>query len=455
MAALEELVQQYRVLLETSAAITAQTDIDEALATITRLATQCMGTAWCDIYEEAPGNDGFVAIAYYQLPELDIDSSDWVGTTYGSDTFADMHVAASERRPVIVYRDDPALSEASEAELDRWGELAALTVPMVHHGQLIGLIDVAESRRMRRFSDDDVRVLQAIADQAAIAIVNARTMRSLEEQAMTDSLTGLYNRRHLEQRLRQEVAKALRYGQDLTVLIVDLDDFKRFNDTFGHPQGDVLLRQVASILLTETRREVDVVARYGGDEFVVVMPLTPAAREGEGDARAAAERSARRSARTRLKAIPGARTSTPPSAPAWPVSRTSPIPGRSSRRTPRATMLPACARGGGAPERRRQGPVPGQESGPRRGLQLRCSGATSSGPLPRVLTHRRRGPQDRSKRRRTSRREFQSGLATSRGWRADDGLPARCRSRSSRPAGPSRFPSAAPARSSSEYRPPR
>ena len=290
VAALEELVQQYRVLLETSAAITAQTDIDEALATITRLATQCMGTAWCDIYEVAPGNDEFVAIAYYQLPELDIDSSDWVGTTYGSDTFADMHVAASERRPVIVYRDDPALSEASAAELDRWGELAALTVPMVHHGQLIGLIDVAESRRMRRFSDDDVRVLQAIADQAAIAIVNARTMRSLEEQAMTDSLTGLYNRRHLEQRLRQEVAKALRYGQDLTVLIVDLDDFKRFNDTFGHPQGDVLLRQVASILLTETRREVDVVARYGGDEFVVVMPLTPAAREGEGDARAAAER---------------------------------------------------------------------------------------------------------------------------------------------------------------------
>ncbi len=290
IATLEKLVGQYRVLLETSAAITAATDIDEALATITRLATQCMGTAWCDIYEVAPGNDEFVAIAYYQLPELDVDASDWIGTTYGSDIFGDMHVAASERLPVAVYRDDAGLSEAAAAEFDRWGELAALTVPMIHHGQLIGLIDVAESRRMRRFSDDDVHVLQAIADQAAIAIVNARTMRSLEEQALTDSLTGLYNRRHLEQRLRQEVAKALRYGQDLTVLMVDIDDFKRFNDTFGHPQGDVLLQQVAAILSTETRREVDVVARYGGDEFVVVMPLIAAAGEGDGDALAVAER---------------------------------------------------------------------------------------------------------------------------------------------------------------------
>jgi diguanylate cyclase (GGDEF)-like protein len=189
-----------------------------------------------------------------------------------------------------VYRDDPELSDASAAELDKWGELAALTVPMVHHGQLVGLIDVAESRRMRRFSADDVAVFQAIADQAAIAIVNARTMRRLEEEAVTDSLTGLYNRRRLEQRLRQEAAKALRYGQDLSLLMIDLDDFKRFNDTFGHPQGDVLLQQIASVLLAETRMEVDVVARLGGDEFVVVMPLTPSTREGDEAALCAAER---------------------------------------------------------------------------------------------------------------------------------------------------------------------
>jgi diguanylate cyclase (GGDEF)-like protein len=290
ITALEKLVEQYRVLLETSAVITAETDIDEALANITRLATQHMGVAWCDIYDAAPGNDTFVVAAYYQLPELELDSSSWVGTVYDIDTWSDVRTCIVERRPVARYRDDPSLTESETAELDAWGELASLTVPLVYRGQLIGLIDVGESRRIRHFTDDDVRVLQGIADQAAIAIVNARTIKRLEEQAMTDSLTGLYNRRHLEERLRQEVAKARRYAQGLSVLMIDLDDLKRFNDTFGHPQGDKLLQELTAIVLAETRRDVDVVARYGGDEFVVVMPLTPAGDEDGGSALAAAER---------------------------------------------------------------------------------------------------------------------------------------------------------------------
>ena len=290
IAALEKLVEQYRVLLETSAVITAETDIDEALANITRLATHHMGVAWCDIYDAAPGSDRFAVAAYYQLPELDLDSSDWVGTVHDVDMWSDVRICVTEQRAVARYRDDPALTEAEADELDAWGELATLTVPLVYRGQLIGLIDVGESRCLRRFTDHDVRVLQGIADQAAIAIVNARTVKRLEEQAMTDGLTGLYNRRHLEERLRQEVAIARRYAQGLSVLMIDLDDLKRFNDTFGHPQGDKLLQELTAAVLAETRRDVDVVARYGGDEFVVVMPNTSAGDEDGGSAMAAAER---------------------------------------------------------------------------------------------------------------------------------------------------------------------
>lgn len=289
-ATLEHLVEQYRVLLETSAVISAETDIDEALAKITRLATQCTNAAWCDIYELAPDNDDFIVVAYYQLPELELDSSQWVGTVYRANTFFDLQTCATERRAVTLYRDDPAIPAAVAAELDRWGELADLTVPLVYRGQLIGLIDVGESRSLRRFSDDEVGVLQAIADQAAIAIVNARTIKRLEEQAVTDDLTGLYNRRHLDHRLRQEVARARRYAQDLSVLMLDLDEFKHFNDTFGHLPGDKLLQELASIVRGEVRQEVDVVARYGGDEFVIVMPLTPVGDEDVGAALAAAER---------------------------------------------------------------------------------------------------------------------------------------------------------------------
>jgi diguanylate cyclase (GGDEF)-like protein len=289
-AALEKLVAQYRVLLETSAVISAETDIDEVLAKITRLATQCMNVAWCDVYEVAPGNDDYVVVAYYQLPELELDSSEWVGTVYNADTFIDMQICATERRAVTLYRDDPALTAAVAAELDRWGELADLTVPLVYRRQLIGLIGVGESRSLRRFSDDEVRVLQAIADQAAIAIVNARTIKRLEDQAVTDDLTGLYNRRHLEQRLCQEVARARRYAEDLSVLMLDLDEFKHFNDTFGHLPGDKLLRELAAIIRREVRQEVDVVARCGGDEFVIVMPLMPVGDEDVGAALAVAER---------------------------------------------------------------------------------------------------------------------------------------------------------------------
>jgi diguanylate cyclase (GGDEF)-like protein len=278
------------VLLETSAVITAETDIDEALASITRLAVVHMGVAWCDIYDAAPGNDRFVVAAYYQLPEHNLDSSTWVGTVYDVDTWSDVRACVAERRPVARYRDDPDLTESESAELDAWGELASLTVPLVYRGQLIGLVDVGESRRIRRFTDDDVRVLQGIADHAAIAIVNARTIKRLEEQAMTDVLTGLYNRRHLEERLRQEVAKARRYGQGLSVLMIDLDDLKRVNDTYGHPQGDKVLQELTAVVLAETRRDVDVVARFGGDEFVVVMPHTPAGDEDRASALAAAER---------------------------------------------------------------------------------------------------------------------------------------------------------------------
>jgi diguanylate cyclase (GGDEF)-like protein len=290
IAALEKLVEQYRVLLETSAVIRAETDIDEVLATITRLATRHMGVAWCDIYDAAPGSDRFTVAAYYQLPELDLDSSDWVGTVYDMGMWSDVRTCVTELRAVARYRDDPALTEAEVAELDAWGELASLTVPVVYRGQLIGLIDVGESRSVRHFSDDDVRVLQGIADQAAIAIVNARTIKRLEEQAITDGLTGLCNRRHLEERLRQEVAIARRYAQAVSLLMIDLDDLKRFNDTFGHPQGDKLLQELTAVFLGETRGDVDVVARYGGDEFVVVMPLTPVGDEHASSAMAAAER---------------------------------------------------------------------------------------------------------------------------------------------------------------------
>jgi diguanylate cyclase (GGDEF)-like protein len=290
IAALENLVGQYRILLETSAAITASTDLVETLELITRLITERLDVAWCDLFDYEAAGDEFVVIAFYQLPELEIDSSDWLGTRYDSSTWSDLDACVKERRPSIWYCDDSQLSADEQANMDEWGELSSMSLPLVYRNTVIGLIDVGESREMRRWSEDDKRLLQAIADQAAIAIVNARAYTRLAEQAVTDGLTGLFNHRHFKEHLRQEVATARRYGQELSLVMIDVDDFKAFNDRFGHPQGDRMLLELAAILRHGTRNEVDILARYGGDEFIVILPQTRANGPAPAAASSVAER---------------------------------------------------------------------------------------------------------------------------------------------------------------------
>jgi diguanylate cyclase (GGDEF)-like protein len=121
-----------------------------------------------------------------------------------------------------------------------------------------------------------VRQIELFAGKAASDLELRRLYDRLELQARTDALTGLLNRRSLLERLEEELAKARRFGTPLSLITIDVDDFKAFNDRFGHPDGDELLRVLADVLRRATRQHVDLVARYGGEEFVVVLPSTPA-----------------------------------------------------------------------------------------------------------------------------------------------------------------------------------
>jgi diguanylate cyclase (GGDEF)-like protein len=162
--------------------------------------------------------------------------------------------------------------EPCEATVDG---VAALSHPMRRgddaHARVSGVVSVA--RRDRAFSDAERELFHYLAEQAAVSIENVGLHETVERQAVTDELTGLFNRRRFQEAMATEVERSKRFGQPVGLVLLDLDDFKAVNDTYGHQQGDLVLREVARVL-RETSREIDEPARYGGEELAVVLPGT-------------------------------------------------------------------------------------------------------------------------------------------------------------------------------------
>jgi diguanylate cyclase (GGDEF)-like protein len=150
---------------------------------------------------------------------------------------------------------------------------SVLAVPLTSREKDIGVL-MFFSPTPSAFSEREVAFFTVVADQLTIAVENASLYQKTRELSYRDGLTGLFNRRYFEEALGQELHRAERYRMPLSLIMADIDHFKRYNDTHGHPTGDQALKAVASIL-TETTRRADVVARYGGEELVLILPLTP------------------------------------------------------------------------------------------------------------------------------------------------------------------------------------
>lgn len=138
--------------------------------------------------------------------------------------------------------------------------------PMRIRGRIIGAIEVINRQGGGTFDEDDLDILEAFANAAATALENARLYRL----AITDELTGLYSHRYFKDYLNLELHKAKRLGRSMSVLLLDIDNFKTFNDTYGHAVGDEILRGVARVL-RKGLRETDVIARYGGEEIGIIL----------------------------------------------------------------------------------------------------------------------------------------------------------------------------------------
>jgi diguanylate cyclase (GGDEF)-like protein len=145
---------------------------------------------------------------------------------------------------------------------------SSLCLPMLAHGEVIGMLFLAALRDAESSSLDQAEV---IADQLAMALANMQLRERLRDQSIRDPLTGLFNRRYTEETLERELYRAVREKTHLCVLAIDVDHFKKFNDSFGHDAGDYVLKEIAATLKTNTRKS-DVVSRTGGEELLVILP---------------------------------------------------------------------------------------------------------------------------------------------------------------------------------------
>ena len=146
-----------------------------------------------------------------------------------------------------------------------------ISTPLIVGEKTLGILRL-DSAAAHQFTTDDLRFLRTIADLTSIAIENAQLYERLETMAIKDGLTGLYLRRHMLERLGEEIAREMRLGRDLSFLMIDLDHFKKYNDSFGHMAGDIVLKTIAQILEEYFNHPGDLVCRYGGEEFCVVLP---------------------------------------------------------------------------------------------------------------------------------------------------------------------------------------
>ena len=191
------------------------------------------------------------------------DLSKVIGTRFACPGHTPNSVVVMERHPLLLSHAD--LEDiAGDERIQAW-----LGVPLIIHDEVIGMLTL-DCHETNRFHTDHIRLASAFADQVAVAIENARLFEKIQQFAMIDELTGQYNRRSFFKLAEQVLEYSKRSGRALSVLMIDIDRFKRVNDTYGHLAGDQVLREVAQRCRKALRSD-DVLARYGGEEFVALL----------------------------------------------------------------------------------------------------------------------------------------------------------------------------------------
>lgn len=260
----ERRARQLTVLHETSVELTAELNLNALLQSIAQHALNLIGGKSCNCFIYKPELDRIerVATAGEELvlgEKMRQRGEGVVGQVWATGA------------PLLI--DDYSAWAGRKREYDHFPSRALVAVPVRWGGEFLGVLNIL-AYAPHRYTEADMDMLTMFATQAAIAIRNARLYGMVEQLAVTDDLTGLFNRRGFSQLGEREFERALRFNRLLAVLMFDIDHFKRVNDAHGHPVGDQVLRALADCVHQNTRG-IDVAGRYGGEEFVLLLPETP------------------------------------------------------------------------------------------------------------------------------------------------------------------------------------
>jgi diguanylate cyclase (GGDEF)-like protein len=266
LAARDRHVSELAALLDISQASSRTADEAELASVLARTLAEATRVDACILSraDEATGALGFLAAWDRDPARL-------------APREAPLHRAARQ----VLLSDTPRLLDVERHQLEagetaRCAALGAVRtwlMPLATGGRVVGIAELVSRDGQRSVRADEMSLLRTMTNQTAAALENAHLVRQLRDAAETDLVTGVYSHRHLQDRMRQESARAARTRSPMAVLMLDLDGFKAVNDRFGHQSGDRVLRAIAGCLRASVRTS-DVVARYGGDEFVVLMPDT-------------------------------------------------------------------------------------------------------------------------------------------------------------------------------------